>query len=268
MELAHFGILTAVRVTALVWSAPLLGHQAVALWIRLVLAGLIALVAVLAGVPTSFAPPASAAVLLGQILSEALIGLLLGLSVSLLLLAGEWMAELISQMAGVSQGESDEAGDSVAPATRLVGLLTIVLFVLARGPEYLVGGVLESLQSIPPGSALKQEALLPLLGELVRQGLGLAVRGVGPAVAALLTATTAVNLLQRVVPGAGLGGIGPGLGMFVFALAMFLTVSGGLWLVDGNWEAGWHLVRDTLQSSVAESSCPAVSADQLSPQPF
>jgi flagellar biosynthetic protein FliR len=265
MELVQFGFLAAVRVTALVWTAPLLGHQAVALWIRLVLAGLLALVAVLAGPPSSFTSPLSSADLLGQVLSEALVGLLLGLSVSLFLLAGEWMAELISQMAGVSSGEVDEAGDSAAAGTRLVGLLTLVLFVLARGPEYLVDGVLESLHSIPPGSVVKQETLLPLLGELVRQGLGLAVRGVGPAVAALLTATTAVNLLQRVVPGAGFNGAGPGVGMFVFALSLYLTVSGGLWLVDGNWEAGWSFVRDSIGSAVAESSWAVPSGEQRSP---
>ena len=265
MDLLHFGLLAGVRLTAPVWSAPLLGHQAVALWIRLLLAGLLTLVAVLAGAPANFSAPSTAGNLLGQVLSEALIGLLLGLSVSLLLMAGEWMAELISQMAGVANGETDEFGDSAAPGSRLIGLLTIVLFVLARGPEYLVGGILESLQSIPPGSAIQREALLPLLGELVRQGLSLAVRGVGPAVAALLTATTAVHLLQRVVPGSGLSGIGTGIGMFVFALAMFLTLSGGLWLVDGNWEAGWRLVSESLQSTVADTSLNEKSFDTFRP---
>ena len=265
MDWLQFGLLAGVRVTALVWSAPLLGHQAVALWIRLVLAGLLTLVAVSAGAPANFSRLHSAGDLAGQVLTEALIGLLLGLSVSLLLMAGEWMAELISQMAGLSHGETDEVGDSAAPSTRLIGLLTIVLFVLARGPEYLAGGVLESLQAIPPGRALQQDTLLPLLGELMRQGLGLAVRGVGPAVAALLTATTAINLLQRVIPGAGLSSIGPGVGMFVFALAMFLTVSGGLWLVDGNWESGWQFVRDSLRSNIANSNPPLPTGAPLLP---
>jgi hypothetical protein len=103
------------------------------------------------------------------------------------------------------------------------------------------------------------------LGELMRQGLGLAVRGVGPAVAALLTATTAINLLQRVIPGAGLSSIGPGVGMFVFALAMFLTVSGGLWLVDGNWESGWQFVRDSLRSNIANSNPPLPTGAPLLP---
>lgn len=265
MELAHYGLLAGVRLTALVWSAPLLGHQAIALWIRLVLAGLLTIVAVFAGAPAELPQLSTGGNLLGAVLAEALIGLLLGLSVSLLLMAGEWMAELISQMAGVASGETDDAGDSSAPGTRLIGLLTIVLFVLARGPEYLVGGVLGSLQAVPPGSALRQAELLPLLGELVGQGLGLAVRGVGPAVAALLTATTAVNLVQRVVPGAGLSSVGPGVGMFVFALAMYLTVSGGLWLVDGNWETAWRQACESLQAAVADAGEPYAAGNRLPP---
>jgi hypothetical protein len=49
----------------------------------------------------------------------------------------------------------------------------------------------------------------------------------------------------------GLNSIMPSLGMFVFAVAMFLTISGGLWLVDGNWEQGWQMVRQTLEQSAA-----------------
>ncbi len=251
MELVCYSLLIGVRLTALIWSAPLLGHQAVPVWVRLGLAGILTLGTVFVGIPPELPPGALSNGLLGHLLTEALIGLLLGLSISLLLAAGEIMGEVISQMAGVAPGEPDETGDALSPATRLIGLLTIVLFILARGPEHLVGGILESFRALPPGSAWKQSALLPLLGELVRQGIGLAIRGIGPAVAALLTASAAVHLFQRVLPGSGLGGIGPSLGMFAFAVAMFLTVSGGLWLVDGHWEEGWQMVRQTLQATAS-----------------
>ncbi len=256
MEQVCYCLLVGIRLTALTWSAPLLGHHAVPVWIRLGLAGILTLGTVFVGLPPDLPPGALSTGLLGHVLTEALIGLLLGLSISLLLAAGEIMGEIISQMAGVAPGEPDESGDVASPATRLIGLLTIVLFILARGPEYLVGGVLESLQSIPPGSTWQDSSLLPLLGELVRQSLGLAIRGIGPAVAALLTATAAVHLFQRVIPGSGLSGIGPSMGMFAFAIAMFLTVSGGLWLVDGHWEEGWQMVRQTLEAT-ASSQLPA-----------
>jgi flagellar biosynthetic protein FliR len=250
MEFLCYSLLVGIRLTALVWSAPLLGHHSVPTWVRLSLGVLLTIVASSAGVP-ELAPGSLSTGLLGKVLSETLIGLLLGMGISILLYAGELMGDVISQMAGVSQGETDELGDAASPATRLITLLTIVLFALARGPEYLVGGVLESLRTIPPGTPLAQQTALELVGELFRQSLSLAVRGVGPAVAALLAATAAVNLFQRVLPGMGLNPIMPSLGMFVFAVAMFLTISGGLWLVDGNWEQGWQMVRQTLEQSAA-----------------
>lgn len=254
MELVCYSLLVGTRLIALTWSAPLLGHHAVPVWVRLGLGALLTMVSVANGAPVTLEPGSASEGLLGKLLSEALIGLLLGLGVSLLLYAGELMGDVISQMAGISQGETDEAGDSTSPATRLIMLLTIVLFILARGPEYLVGGVLESLKSIPPGTGLERQTALELVGELFRQSLTLALRGVGPAVAALLAATATVNLFQRVLPGMGLGAALPSLGMFVFAAAMFLTISGGLWLIDGHWEEGWKLVHDTLRQGSSASS--------------
>jgi flagellar biosynthesis protein FliR len=230
----------------------------------LILGVLLTVVASSAGLP-ELAPGSLSSALFGKVLSEILIGLLLGLGISILLYAGELMGDIISQMAGVSQGETDEMGDAAGPATRLITLLTIVLFALARGPEYLVGGVLESLRTIPPGTPLTQQPALELIGELFRQSLSLAVRGVGPAVAALLAATAAVNLFQRVLPGMGLNAIMPSLGMFVFAVAMFLTISGGLWLVDGNWEQGWQMVRQTLEQSAAAAESTKVIANPSLP---
>jgi len=264
MESLCYCLLVGVRLTALVWSAPLLGHHSVPIWVRLILGVLLTVVASSAGLP-ELAPGSLSSALFGKVLSEILIGLLLGLGISILLYAGELMGDVISQMAGVSQSETDEMGDAASPATRLITLLTIVLFALARGPEYLVGGVLESLRTIPPGTPLAQQPALELIGELFRQSLSLAVRGVGPAVAALLAATAAVNLFQRVLPGMGLNAIMPSLGMFVFAVAMFLTISGGLWLVDGNWEQGWQMVRQTLEQSAAAAESTKVIANPSLP---
>jgi hypothetical protein len=53
--------------------------------------------------------------------------------------------------------------------------------------------------------------------------------------------------------------------MFVFAVAMFLTISGGLWLVDGNWEQGWQMVRQTLEQSAAAAESTKVIANPSLP---
>jgi flagellar biosynthetic protein FliR len=179
--------------------------------------------------------------LFGALVSEALIGLMLGLGVSLLLAAGELMGDILAQLTGLNSSGADEADADSAPAnTRLIGIVTLVMFVLARGPEQLIVGVLDSLQAIPIGSRLVRGDGLELLGELVTQSFWLALRGVGPAVAAMFAATTIVSLIQKVLPQSGVVHIGPTIGLVVMAVTMWITLSGGLWLIDGNWQAGWE----------------------------
>lgn len=252
MAFLTFSLLTTVRITALVFSAPLLGHRAVAWWIRLGLGLVLSIFAISAADSKLWSLPlttaSGSAGLFGGILAEAAIGLMLGLGISLLLSAGELMGECLSQMAGLGVGAETTDDEPNNAAVRLIGLLTIVLFVLARGPESVIASLLGSLREIPVGSRPITADSLTLLGDLMQQSLELAVRGASPAIAAMLAATAAVGLAQRVMPDVGLGLAGPGVGLAAFAFGLYLTVSAGLWLIDGHWPGVQEKVWEFLKS--------------------
>ena len=259
MELMAVVLLTATRITAMVCSAPVLGHHQVGWWIRIGLSVALSVLALSSIGPQSLKVTLNQTDLFGAFVSEALIGLMLGLGISVLLAAGELMGDILAQLSGMNSGGGIEDEADPAPAnTRLIGIVTIAMFVLARGPEQLASGVLDSLQAIPIGSRMVRSDGLEFLGELITQSFWLALRGVGPAVAAMFAAMAIVSLIQKVLPQTGVVHAGPTVGLLVMALAMWITLSGGLWLIDGNWQAGWEKMLHFLAAD-AISDAPTVS---------
>ena len=263
MGLLAVVLLTATRITAMVCSSPVLGHRQVGWWIRIGLSVALSVLALSSIGPQSLKVSLNQADLFGAFVSEALIGLMLGLGISVLLAAGELMGDILAQLSGMNSGGGIEDEADPAPAnTRLIGVVTIAMFVLARGPEQLASGVLDSLQAIPIGSRMVRTDGLEFLGELITQSFWLALRGVGPAVAAMFAAMAIVSLIQRVLPQTGVVHAGPTVGLVVMALAMWITLSGGLWLIDGNWQAGWEKMLQFLAAD-AISDAPTVSTSVM-----
>ncbi len=222
--------LAACRIAAFVLAAPLFGCQRIPWWIRLglMLAIAAALAPLVVGSAAGEATPLSPPELVSRGLGEILVGLMLGLGASVLTSAAAMAGQILSQMVGLQWPVYEADGSS--PVTKLIGLLSLVVFVLMRGPEMMLAALSQSLVDLPPGAAQVARSQLELITSLLSQSLWLCLRGVAPAVASLWIAILAVTMVSRVLPQAGSLQLGMDAGLAAMWLAVLLTVCGGMWV--------------------------------------
>ena len=114
---------------------------------------------------------------------ELLLGLVLGLGVSVifggLLLAGQ----LIGQMSGMSLAEVfDPSVDSMPLFSQVLQVFATAIFVAVGGHRLLVQGLLDTFSRMPPGQAGMPDSLVELFSLLVTQSFELGIRAAAPLV--------------------------------------------------------------------------------------
>jgi len=108
---------------------------------------------------------------------------------------------IMSQMAAMQIGNgSDTLGGAGSPVSKLLAVLSIAAFVLMGGPEQVVGATINTFVAVPVGTPLQTAGLIDLMIELLRQSFLLTLRGVAPAVAAIMVSTFAIGLISRNYP--------------------------------------------------------------------
>lgn len=250
-------LLLCTRIGCLIMTAPILGSRSVPLKFRLLLAGLISL----AALPLATALPASSSVAWSQptvgviftaVLSEIVIGILLGLGVTILFSAAAAAGAVIGQLAGVQWPTQDDldSGESVSAVGQLFGMLSLATFALINGPELVIGSVLETCVHLPLGTSLNPSSVIGLLTELLQQSLMLTLRGVGPAVAALMISTIVIGLIGRAYPQLNVLSMGLNSNQLVLFLAIFLTMGGCVWLFVDDLGQFLALIQTRLRGMV------------------
>lgn len=246
MELAILFLLVTTRLIAVAITAPLLGSRAVGMRFRL---GIALAVAVLAfplvefsNVPTEPAEVGSA------LISEALIGALLGFGVTILFAAAQMVGTVIGQLTGLQIADQldPNSGSGSSAVSQLFAVLSLAVFALVNGPELVISSVLDTFVSLPPGTPLRTDSMLELLAQLLQQSFVLTLRGVAPAVASLMISTLVMGLIGRTYPQINMLQIGLSSNLVVMMLAIFLTLGGCMWLFVDNWQQAIVFIETSL----------------------
>lgn len=259
MNLSLVFLLVLIRVTCLMMVAPILGHRTVPFKLRLILAVFVT-IAVFPLVPKNgFDSPVSTMdvsifdgdansqdvntvlraafeQLSPMILTEMTIGFALGLGVSILVLACRTVGAIISQMAGLQWPSQYEAstGESMSAVSQLFGLIAMAVFVMMNGPEMMIAAIIESYFQLPLGLKLESRQVIELTVEVLQQSLLLTLRGVGPAVAAMIISTLTIGFVSRTYPQLNLLSLSVGLNQIILLALMLFTVGGAIWIVMGD----------------------------------
>lgn len=207
------------RALGMAWSAPGVGLRALGWRIRLGLALMLTiLIAPVIGSPgrpaTIWVDPveANAIAAARMILAELATGVLIGLMMGLVLAAARLAGEVVSAQAGLSVagllvpdgsagGDAEVDHGGLSPLGRLYGLLALGVFLAVDGPLRLVGSLVESYQAVPIGGLAITEATVEALFGRVGWALGLAIRAAAPVALALALAGLAIGLLARATAG-------------------------------------------------------------------
>lgn len=172
---------------------------------------------------------------------------MLGLGVAILLSAAEVAGQIVGQLAGINMTDplsSESAKGGVTAG--FFNMLSLAVFAMMGGPEMMVTAILDTFQTVSLGQSMNQGALLEMIVLLLGQSLSLAVRAVGPAVAALLIATITLGFVSRTLPQMNMFQIGLGSNLIVFWVAVFLTLGGCVWLFVDDIQLALEQVQSTL----------------------
>lgn len=247
MEASIVFVLVFARISAAVFTAPVLGNRAVPFKFRLVIAGVLALTA-MPLVEGSTTNPVGLDHLASALFSEIIIGSLLGLGVMIIFSAAQMAGTVIGQMAGIQISDSldPQTGQPASSISQMFGILSLAAFALMGGPELVVSATLDTFAQLPLGSSFESSDALGLITRLLQQSLILTLRGVAPAVGALMISTIVTGLISRTYPQMNLLSLGLNSNLMVMLLAVFFTLGGCVWLFADNLT----LVVDTIVDSL------------------
>ncbi len=192
------------RIGGIVACAPPFAAAAVPRKIRALFA--IALTVGLSSTISTVPLPQTLSGLILAIAGEALIGVALGLAMSLLFVAAQWTGSLMAMQLGLNLGESfDPSSEGVgSPVGHGYWLLTLVIFMAINGHHALIRGIQSSFTTMPMLKTADGSAMLDMFVKMLSATTSLAVRLAMPVFVTMFIADLAIGMVGRTLPQVGL----------------------------------------------------------------
>lgn len=237
-------VLVLSRITGLMLTAPIFGSMVVPRRFRVGLAVMLAaLVFPLLHGRTPSEITLSMAIVGG--LGELMIGAIIGLSLSILLMAAEVAGLIVGRQAGLALANvfDPTRNERVSIMGQVYSISLTVIFLLAGGHRATMAALLDTFEVIPLLSFRFNETFVLLLVEALAATFVLGIRLAGPVLIALFMVGTALAFLSRTMPQLNILTIGFTLRLLVALAVGALALSACKDLMlDAVWD-GVDLVR-------------------------
>jgi flagellar biosynthetic protein FliR len=223
--------LVLIRVSGLTMTAPIYGTREVPVRIRVIFALALALLITPSQWNVEVSYPGNTLNYLALVGGELVVGVCLGLGIMLIFYGMELAGEMIGYVGGLMLAETyDPSWDSNTPViSRLLFLVSLTIFVCIGGHRLVMAGLLDTFQTIPPGSGVFSRSITDAFVTLISQSYALGIRAAAPATISLLLATLILGLISRTVPQLNVLIIGLGLNSLVIFAGLALTLGGAVW---------------------------------------
>jgi flagellar biosynthetic protein FliR len=219
------------RTSALVMTAPIFGSVAIPRQARVLLAVTMSLLVTPLYLNTTLPPLENLPEFARLLLNEVLIGLLLGLGVTILFSGIQVAGQIVSQMSGLSLADVFNPGfdDEASVFSQLFYFLTLAVFVAVGGHRILTQALLETFAWAPPGHAALGENFVEVVTSIATQSFALGIRASAPLLVALTLATLVLGLISRTLPQINIIAIGFGLSSMILLGVLFLSIGAIAW---------------------------------------
>jgi len=250
-QFATFTLVLA-RVGALVISAPIFGAAAIPIPAR---AFLVVAISLLISPLVATHPPADMTNILiygRYLISEALVGLLLGFGITLFLTGIQLTGQIISQLGGSAIAEvfDPTANSNVSIYSQLFYFLALAMFVLLDGHRLVMDALLDTYNTIPAGRATLGQTYVEALTTLLSQSFLLGVRAAAPTMTALLLATMVLGLIGRTMPQINILAVGFGINSLLTLGCLFTSIGTVAWAFPEQVAAALNVLSEALRKSV------------------
>ncbi len=250
-QLSVVGVFSLVlaRTSGMLLVAPVLSGVEVPMQVRALLAVALAMLCTPLQMATAAPPEAVTAFDFALVVGgELLIGLMLGLGVSIVLVGFQVAGYMIGQLGGMSLAEvlNPTLDTEVPLMAQFLHLLALAIFLLLGGHRLLMAALLDTFDALPPGSEVWSAALTETLTTILAQSFSLGIRGAAPAVAALLLATFAMGVLSRTLPQLNLMSLGFGVNALATLGTLWVSVGSLVYLLDEQLQPTVQAVLEAL----------------------
>jgi flagellar biosynthesis protein FliR len=207
--------------------------------------------------------PGSLLVYVVVIGGELMIGLILGMGISILLSGIQMAGDMMSRVGGLTLADvfDPTTSTNVPLFSQLLSLLSVAVFMLIGGHRMLLGGLLDTFRVIPPGGGTamflgtgktgSSPAMLTSLVEmflvLITQSFHVAVRAAAPVVTAVLLATLVLGLVSRTLPQLNVMVVGFGLNAMITFGVFFVSLGAVLLVFQEQIAPTLQILFQTLQ---------------------
>ena len=250
LDLEKFLLFTLVltRVSGLTMTAPIYGTQEVPLQVRGLLAVALAVLITPTQWNTTVQYPGTIINYLVFIGSELLIGLVLGLGIVILFSGIQLAGQMIGRISGVMLADVFDpgTGTSIPVYSRLLFLVSMAVFVLIGGHRMVMAGLLDTFQSIPPGSGVIPSSIVDTLVVLLTQSFALGIRAAAPVVTAVLLSILVMGLISRTLPQLNILAVGFGMNSMLAFGATALALGATVLVFQDQVEPALELLLETL----------------------
>jgi len=220
------------RVSGLVMTAPVFGTSEVPARIRGLLAFSLAVLILPLQWGRSFDYPGNLINYLVMVGAETLIGLTLGMGITLLFSGVQVAGQVISQMSGMQLADVFNPGfDANVPVfSQLLFYVSMAVFVIIGGHRKVMEALLDTFHWLPPGWSGIPASLTETMITILTQSFSLGIRSAAPAMTALLLATLVLGLIGRTLPQLNVMALGFGLNSLVTLGALSLSLGAIAWI--------------------------------------
>ncbi|MEI8375009.1 MAG: flagellar biosynthetic protein FliR [Planctomycetota bacterium] len=234
------------RISGLLISSPIFGAKEAPAMVRALVSLALAVLIMPSQWFATLPYPGSLLVYVLIIGGELMIGLILGMGISILLGGIQMAGDMMSRVGGLSLADvfDPTTSTNVPLFSQMLSLLSAALFMIMGGHRILLGGLLDTFSVIPPGGGVAMflgtgtgssgpemlASLVEMFLVLITQSFHVAIRAAAPVVTAVLLATLVLGLISRTLPQLNVMVIGFGMnamitfGVFFFSLGAALLV--------------------------------------------
>jgi len=231
--ISRFMVFTLVlaRTSTLLMTAPIFGAPGLPRNVRALLAVAISLLVTPVFLGTSLPPVEHIAEYARLLATEALTGLLLGLSINILFSGIQVTGQIVSQMSGMSVADvfNPAFEEDASVFSNLFYFLTMAVFVTTGGHRIVTEALLDTFAAAPPGHPLLGGNVVEVLTNVLTQSFVLGVRAAAPLLTALLLSNLVLGLVSRTLPQINVIAVGFGVNSLLALGVLFLSVGAAAW---------------------------------------
>ena len=249
--LGQFLVFTLVlsRIGGLLMTAPVFGSAEVPIRIRGLLAFALALL--IAPMQTmKLASEPHTLVDFGLLVAgESLIGLTIGVGITMLFSGVQVAGQVVSQMSGLQMADVYNPGfDANVPIfSQLLYYVALGVFVIIDGHRRVMGAVLDTFAWLPPGGSGMPASITETLTTLIAQSFLLGIKAAAPAMAALLLATLVLGLVSRTLPQLNIMSVGFGFSSMITLGALSVSLGTAVWAFQDQVEPALTALLEALR---------------------